>query len=88
MRNNNKNNNNSFFNNKNSFGMTSDNNENYAFNNIPMGLSMAFTQNPAALTAFQNMDDTKKKKVIQMASNVSSKKEMTELVQNISINNL
>lgn len=88
MKDNNKSNNNSFFNNKNSFGMMSDDNENYAFNNIPMGLSMAFTQNPAALTAFQNMDDNRKKKVIEMASNASSKKEMNELVQNISINNL
>ena len=88
MRDNNKNNNNSFFNNKNSFGMMSDNNETYAFKNIPMGLSMAFTQNPAALPAFQNMDDNRKKKVIEMASNASSKKEMNELVQNISINNL
>lgn len=88
MRDNNKNNNNSFFNNKNSFGMTSGNNENYAFNNIPMGLSMAFTQNPAALTAFENMDDDKKKRIIEMASKVTSKKEMNTLVQNISINNL
>lgn len=87
MKDNNKNNNNSFFNNKNSFGMT-DTHDNYALNNIPMGLSFGFTQNPAAMTAFQNMPDNKKKLVLEMASNVKSKKEMMSLIQDISINNI
>ena len=87
MKDNNKNNNNAFFNNKNSFGMT-DANNNYALNNIPMGLSFGFTQNPAAMTAFENMSDEKKKIVLEKAHNVKSKKEMMSLIQDISINNI
>ncbi len=90
MKDNYKNNNNAFFNNKNSFGPASDVNadDTYQFKNIPMGLSMAFGQNPAAMTAFANMPEDKKKAVLDKASNVKSKKEMMSLVQDISINNI
>ena len=90
MKDNYKNNNNAFFNNKNSFGPAAYNNEDnpYQFKNIPMGLSMAFTQNPAAMTAFENMPEDKKRAVLNRASQVKSKKEMMSLVQDISINNL
>lgn len=91
LKDNNKNNNNAFFNNKNSYGMISANNNNedeYAYKNLPMGLSMAFTQNAAAMTAFENMDNQKKKQIIEKASKVSSKKEMFELVQSISTNSI
>lgn len=89
MKDNYKNNSNSFPNNKNSYGTISakDDSE-YAFKNIPMGLSFAFTQNAAAMTAFENMDDDRKKLVLDKASKVSSKKEMNQLVQDISMNNL
>ena len=88
----NNHNNNTFFGNKNTFGVigsenTAENSQ-YLENNIPLGLSMAFGQNAAAMTAFANMSMEKKKKIIERASRVSSKKEMTELVQNISMNNL
>lgn len=91
MKDNYKNNNNAFFNNKNSFGpaSTDESSDNaYQFKNIPMGLSMAFTQNPAAMTAFENMPEDKKRAVLEKASQVKSKKEMMSLVQDISINNL
>ena len=52
-----------------------------------MGLSMAFTQNAAAMTVFENMDDEKRRMVIDRASKVQSKKEMNKLVQDISMNN-
>lgn len=83
-----KNNNNAFPNNKNSYGTLSDKDSDYAFKNLPQGLSFGFTQNAAAMTAFENMDDEKKMKIIEMAGKVKSKKEMHELVQNIAINNL
>ena len=78
---------NSFYNTKNSFGVGENKND-YEFKNIPSGLMSAFTQNPAAMTVFENMDDDTKRKVIEKASHVSSKKEMMKLVQDISINNL
>ena len=83
-----ENNNNAFPNNKNSYGTLSDKYADYAFKNLPQGLSFGFTQNAAAMTAFENMDDDKKRMVIEMAGKVKSKKEMHELVQNIAINNL
>ena len=88
MRNNYKNNNNAFPNNKNSYGSVSkDTDDRYAFKNIPQGLSFAFTQNAAAMTAFENMSDDMKRRVLDKASHVSSKKEMIQLVQNIATNN-
>ena len=81
-------NNNTFPGNRNSFGTFTEDNDQYAFKNLPMGLSMAFTQNAAAMTAFENMDEQKKKEVIAKASRVSSKKEMFELVQGISTNSI
>lgn len=82
-------NNNTFPNNKNSYGtLGADDDNRYAFKNLPQGLSFGFTQNAAAMTAFENMDNDKKMKVIEMASKVKSKKEMHELVENIAINNL
>ena len=87
MKDNNKNNNNSFFNNKNSYG-TINSHDNYTLSNIPMGLSFGFTQNPAAMTAFENMSDENKKIVLEKAHNVKSKKEMMSLIQDISINNI
>ena len=83
-----KKNNNAFPNNKNSYGTVSGKDSEYAFKNIPQGLSFAFTQNAAAMTAFENMDNAKKRRVLDMASKVNSKKEMHELVQNIAMNNL
>ena len=90
MKDNYKNNNNAFFNNKNSFAPLNDYNgdNTYQFKNIPMGLSMAFTQNPAAMTAFENMSEDQKRAVLDKASQVRNKKEMMSLVQNISINNI
>jgi len=86
---NNKYNSNSFPSNKNSYGtVSSDSDERYAFKNLPQGLSFGFTQNAAAMTAFENMDDEKKLRIIDMASKVNSKKEMHNLIQNIAINNL
>ncbi len=81
-------NNNAFPGNRNSFGTFTEDNSEYAFKNLPMGLSMAFTQNAAAMTAFENMDEQQKKQIIEKASRVSSKKEMFELVQSISTNSI
>lgn len=84
-------NNNSFFNNKNSFGMDLNKTEvssDETLKNIPLGLSKAFCQNAAALTAFSNMSEQQRKDIIKKASSVNSKKEMTALVQNIAIHNL
>ena len=84
-------NNNSFFNNKNSFGMYLNKTEvssDETLKDLPLGLSMAFCQNAAALTAFSNMSEQQRKDIIKKASSVNSKKEMTALVQNIAIHNL
>lgn len=56
--------------------------------NIPLGLSNAFNQNAAAMTVFENFDESKKQEIIEMASKVKSKKEMTALVQSIATNSI
>lgn len=86
MQNNNKYNNNAFPNNKNSFdGDVSDNG--YVYSNLPQGLASEFKQNAAAITAYNNMSDEKKRMVLDMASKVTNKKQMHELAQNIASNN-
>lgn len=82
-----KTNSNSFIGNKNTFDSV-DSRADYSRQNMPLGLMSAFCQNPAAMTAFENMDEQKRKRVIDLASKASSKKEMNHLVQNIAVNNL
>ena len=82
-----KTNNNSFIGNKNTFASLNSSSD-YSNENMPLGLMSAFCQNPAAMTAFENMDEQKRKKIIDIASKASSKKEMNHLVQNIAVNNL
>lgn len=60
----------------------------YDLKNIPLGLSNAFNQNAAAITVFENFDDGKKQEVIEKASSVKNKKEMTALVQSIATNSI
>lgn len=64
------------------------NETNVSGTDIPLGLSMAFGQNAAAMTAFTNMSPAEQKAVLERARRVSSKKEMTHLVQDIATNNL
>ncbi len=86
MQNNHKHNDNAFLGGKNSYGVIGA--DNYKEANLPQGLSMAFCQNAAAMTAFENMNDSDKRKVLDRAAKVNSKKEMISLVQDIATNNL
>ena len=52
---------------------------------LPQGLAAAFCQNAAAMTVFSNLSKTKKKEVIELASNVTDKKEMIHLVQSLTV---
>lgn len=55
------------------------------FNELPLGLGMAFAQHPDAMQNFSNMPEDEKQQIIQKAHMVKSKKEMNELVRNLSI---
>lgn len=51
---------------------------------LPLGLGMALAQNEAAMQKFESMSDSQKQSVISAASNVNSKREMQQLVSNLS----
>lgn len=50
---------------------------------LPLGLGMAFAQNPAAMARFTAMSETERQAVIDAAHGVQSKKEMNALVQKL-----
>lgn len=58
------------------------------YSDLPQGLAAAFCQNAAAMTVFSNLPENKKKEVIKLASNVTDKKEMTNLVQSLTVHTL
>ena len=51
-----------------------------AMGELPLGLGMAFAQNPTAMARFTAMSETEKAAVIEKAHSVQSKQEMNALV--------
>lgn len=58
------------------------------FSDLPQGLAAAFCQNAAAMTVFTNLSDSEKREVIDLARHAASKKEMTDIVQNLTVHTL
>ena len=50
---------------------------------MPLGLGMALAQNQDAMKKFANLNENKKREIINAAHNVSSRKEMQRYVENI-----
>ena len=51
-----------------------------AASELPLGLGMAFAQNPIAMARFTAMSETERAAVIEKAHSVQSKQEMNALV--------
>lgn len=51
---------------------------------LPMGFGMALAQNEAAMQKFESLTEPQKQAVINATHNVSSKREMQQLVRNLS----
>ena len=58
------------------------------FSDLPQGLAAAFCQNAAAMTVFTNLPEDKKREVIDLAKGASSKKEMINIVQQLTVHTL
>ena len=58
------------------------------FSDLPQGLAAAFCQNAAAMTVFTNLPEDKKREVIDLAKSASSKKEMINIVQPLTVHTL
>ena len=50
---------------------------------LPLGFGMALAQNEQAMQAFEAMTDTQKRAVIEKTHNVSSRKQMQQLVSGL-----
>ena len=53
------------------------------YNNMPVGLGMAFATNRPAMDRFVDMTDGEKKEFLERSHNAMSKKEMDELVNSL-----
>ncbi len=53
------------------------------YNNMPVGLGMAFATNRPAMDRFVDMTDDEKKEFLERSHNAMSKKEMDELVNSL-----
>lgn len=53
---------------------------------LPLGFGMALAQNEAAMHAFEAMTEAEKTSVIRQTHSVSSKREMQQLVDNLTRN--
>lgn len=51
---------------------------------LPMGLGMALAQNEAAMQKFESLTEPQKQAVINATHNVNSKREMQQLVMDLS----
>lgn len=51
---------------------------------LPMGFGMALAQNEAAMQKFESLTEPQKKAVINATHNVNSKREMQQLVMDLS----
>lgn len=52
-------------------------------NGIPQGFGMALTKNIKAMNNFSNMNDSEKKRIIELTRSVRSKKEMNRIVEKL-----
>lgn len=50
---------------------------------LPLGFGMALAQNEAAMRRFESLSELEKQAVVQQTHNVSSKKEMQQLVSSL-----
>lgn len=55
----------------------------YNTNDVPLGLGMALARNMSAMERFSFMNETQRKQVLEKASTVHSRTEMTQLVDSI-----
>ncbi len=55
-------------------------------NEMPVGFSMALAQNPEAMQRFAMLSDDKKREIIDGTHAISSKREMHEYVNTLTIN--
>lgn len=53
-------------------------------NMLPLGLAMSLAQNEAAMNRFTSMTDTEKQALIEQSHQVKSKREMQQLVAQLS----
>ena len=53
-------------------------------NNLPLGFSFALAQNPASMSAFVHLSESKQQEILKKAQAVSSKDEMQALVDSLS----
>lgn len=52
-------------------------------NMLPLGLGMALAQNEAAMKRFESMAETEKQAIIEQSRQVKSKREMQQLVNQL-----
>lgn len=53
------------------------------YNDLPLGFVMALAQNENAVKQFEQLDESAKSKLIEQTHNVKSKKEMQNLVNDL-----
>lgn len=53
------------------------------YNDVPLGLGMALARNMSAMERFSFMSDAQRKDILEKASAVNSRNEMTQLVDSI-----
>jgi len=53
-------------------------------NDLPLGFSFALAQNPDAMKHFMELPETQQSEILQKAHQVSSKREMQSLVNDLS----
>ena len=57
------------------------------YRDVPLGLGMALARNMSAMERFSFMSDAQRKNVLEKASAVHSRNEMTQLVDSIAAGN-
>ena len=60
--------------------------ENEFWSEIPLGLGMALSRNPVAMTRFANLSQKQQDDVIKAAHEINTKKQMRDLAQAIADN--
>ena len=62
------------------------NKDNKFWNELPLGLGMALSKNPAAMTKFAKLSEKQQGDIIKAAHGINTKKEMRDLAQSIADN--
>ncbi|MGI6013283.1 MAG: hypothetical protein ACOX7K_03225 [Oscillospiraceae bacterium] len=57
------------------------------YDDVPLGLGMALARNMSAMERFSFMNEAQRKQVLEKASAVNSRNEMTQLVDSIAAGN-